>query len=134
MAARMAAKVKNEVKEKTMKLTTLLLGAVLLVPALLVHGSGAAHAQGMGHSAKEGLRDTTDALNITPRVKNAIIADSQLNDKRNHINVGTKDYVLHLTGHVYNRTMRSRATTIAARKLSAMHKNYRVSNELSIAP
>jgi osmotically-inducible protein OsmY len=88
--------------------------------------------QGLVHRAKEDFRDTTDALSITPRVKGAIIADSQLNDRRNHINVDTKDYVLHLKGHVYSQAIKSRAGRIAARKLKEMHKNYRVSNELSI--
>ncbi len=87
---------------------------------------------GIVHRAKEDLRDTTDALSITPRVKGAIIADAQLNDRRNHINVGTKDYLLHLTGHVYSSAIKSRASSVAARKLHQMHKSYKVSNELSI--
>ena len=87
---------------------------------------------GVVHRAKEDLRDTKDALSITPRVKGAIIADAQLNDRRNHINVGTKDYVLHLTGYVYSSAIKSRASSVAARKLHQMHKSYKVSNELSI--
>ncbi len=111
--------------------------AVLVVSTLTFSCSGSAYAQGekkqgIGHKAKEGLRDTTDALSITPHVKSAIIADPQLRDKRNHINVGTKDYVLHLKGHVYSSAMKSRAGLVAARKLQQMHKNYKVSNELTI--
>lgn len=88
--------------------------------------------QGVLHEAKEKVRDTTDALNITPRVKGAIIADAQLNNKRNLINVGTRDFVVHLRGHVYSQALKARAGRVAAHKLHKMHKNYKVSNELSI--
>jgi hypothetical protein len=129
-----------------MKSSHILLGAALLVIGGLCgsiesgfaqqptsHVTQVAYGgQGMGHRAKEGLRDTTDALGITPAVKEAIIADAQLNDRRNHINVGTKDYVLHLTGHVYSRAVKARAGRVAANKLARMHKRYRVINELSI--
>ena len=88
--------------------------------------------KGLGHKVVEGTRDTTDALHITPKVKGAIIADGQLNDRRNHINVDTKDYILHLKGHVYSKAMKMRAGSIATAKLAKMHKNYKVSNELTI--
>ena len=88
--------------------------------------------QGLGHKMKEGARDTTDALHITPKVKAAIVEDKQLNDDRNHINIDTKDYVLHLKGHVYSKAMKARAGSVAAGKLAKMGKNYKVSNELTI--
>jgi len=129
-----------------MRLPLHLLAAGLLLPVVLFGCSGAApgprqtirvaeaadRRQHLIHSAKEHLRDTTDALIITPRVKGAIIADSQLNNRRNLINVGTRDYVVHLRGHVYSNALKARAGSVAARKLKKMHKNYRVSNELSI--
>ena len=117
-----------------MRSSMLLACAILLAPAALLGSCRTARSQGgLGHQAKEQMRDTTDALSITPQVKSAIIADPQLNNRRNRINVGTKDYVLHLTGHVYSQAMRSRAAKVAAGKLSAMHKKYKVSNELSVA-
>ena len=129
-----------------MRLRFSLLTLVLLLPILLLgcHGGGQGQSphtqimsiaykpQGVLHKVKEGLRDTTDALNITPRVKGAILADAQLNNKRNHINVGTRDYVVHLNGHVYSEALKGRAGRVAAHKLYKMHKNYKVSNELSI--
>ncbi len=128
-----------------MKLASLLLGLTVLAPAALFgcaarnQDQGVAvteigyKKQGVIHKAKEGMRDTTDAIHITPKVKAAIIADSQLNDKRNHINVGTKDYILHLTGHVYSKAVKMHAGSVAAAKLAKMHKNYKVSNELTIS-
>lgn len=124
-----------------MRLPLRLLVAALGLPAVLLGCSSVAHGQhnktedkkhGLVYKAKEGLRDSTDALSVTPRVKEAIIADSKLNDKRNHINVGTKDYVLHLTGHVYSNEIKARAGRVAAHKLNKMHKGYKVSNELSV--
>ena len=131
-----------------MRQLAVLMGIAVLAPAVLfgcaspergqgdrIQVTGIAERRqegGLGHRAKEDFRDTTDALGITPRVKAAIISDPQLNDKRNHINVGTKDYVLHLTGWVYSPAVKTRAARVAAHKLKAMHKNYKVSNELKV--
>jgi len=89
-------------------------------------------SKSLGHRIKEDTRDSTDALGITPRVKKAIIEDRQLNNERNHINVDTKDYIVHLKGHVYSKAIKQRAGSVAAAKLAKMHKNYKVSNELTI--
>ena len=128
-----------------MRLSSVLLGASLLATVTLCGCSSANRGQseiavteiaykgqGLGHKMKEGVRDTTDALHITPKVKAAIIADGQLNDKRNLIDVDTKDYVLRLKGHVYSKAMKARAGSVAANKLAKMHKAYKVSNELTI--
>ncbi len=129
-----------------MKLSSVGLGAALLAIGGLSGCSGANRdrsenvsvtqiaykGQGLGHKMKEGLRDTTDAVHITPKVKAAIVADGQLNDKRNLIDVDTKDYVLRLKGHVYSKAMKAHAGSVAAHKLAKMHKAYKVSNELTI--
>ena len=88
--------------------------------------------QGIVHKMKEGLRDTTDALHVTPSVKSAISGDSKLNNTRNHINVSTKDYVVSLEGHVYSSSLKARAGAVASRKLNKLHKGYRVSNMLKV--
>jgi hypothetical protein len=144
-----ARKVVQSRKGKMMRLSPIGLGLVLLATGALCDSASAGHRQrdytpgtqicyrgqeskSLGHRIKEDTRDTTDALGITPRVKASIIGDGKLNDRRNLINVDTKDYVLHLRGHVYSRAIKERAGHIAAAKLAKMHKNYRVSNELSI--
>ena len=93
---------------------------------------GGQESRSLPHRIKEDTRDTTDALGVTPRVKSAIIGDDKLNDRRNHINVDTKDYIVHLRGHVYSGAIKERAGRVAAAKLAKMHKNYKVSNELSV--
>ncbi|MCW3100476.1 MAG: hypothetical protein JWL77_6094, partial [Chthonomonadaceae bacterium] len=75
-------------------------------------------SKSLGHKIKEDTRDTTDALGVTPRVKKSIIEDGRLNDRRNLINVDTKDYVVHLRGHVYSRALKQRAGHVAAVKLA----------------
>jgi osmotically-inducible protein OsmY len=89
-------------------------------------------SKSLGHRIKEDTRDTTDALGVTPRVKKSILEDGRLNDRRNHINVDTKDYVVHLKGHVYSQALKERAGHVAAVKLAKIGKRYRVSNELSV--
>lgn len=132
-----------------MRLSPIVLGWVLLATGALCGSAGAGRGQhdytkvtqscykgqeskSLGHRIKEDTRDTTDALGITPRIKKSILEDGQLNDRRNHINVDTKDYVVHLHGHVYSKAIKERAGRIAAAKLAKMHKNYKVSNELTI--
>jgi len=112
-----------------------IVGIVLFAAGVLCAPVGTANAQeshSIGHRIKEDTRDSTDALHITPKVKTAILEDDKLNDRRNHINVNTKDYVVHLVGHVYSRAIKERAGHVAAAKLAKMHKGYKVSNELSI--
>lgn len=112
-----------------------IVGVVLFASGVLCGPIGAAHAQeshSIRHRVKEDTRDTTDALRITPAVKTSILEDDRLNDRRNHINVNTKDYVVHLVGHVYSQAIKQRAGHVAAAKLAKMHKGYKVSNELSI--
>lgn len=122
-------------KGNTMRISPIGLSIVLLASGVLCGSVGAANGQeskSLGHRVKENTRDATDALHVTPKVKTAILEDGKLNDRRNHINVNTKDYVVHLVGHVYNSAIKERAGHIAAAKLAKMHKNYKVSNELSI--
>src|SRR2546429_3058848 len=64
-------------------------------------------------SIKEGAKNATAALEVTPKVKNAITADSQLSDKRNQIDVDSANGTVHLKGHVVNNEMKKRAGEIA---------------------
>jgi osmotically-inducible protein OsmY len=108
------------------------LGASLLGAVAMIGVASMAYGQSVGHQIKESARDTSDALIVTPNVKGAIIADKQLNNSHNLINVNTKDYIVHLKGHVYSKALRVRASSVAAHKLQEMHKPYKVSNELAI--
>jgi predicted small secreted protein len=83
---------------------------------------------------KEAGKDVGAALDVTPKVKTAIIADTQLNDSRNLINVGSKDKVVHLEGHVVSASDKTRATAVATKTLKDMDSSFTVSNELTVKP
>src|SRR5690349_19809862 len=57
-------------------------------------------------ATKDAAKNATAALEVTPRVKAAIVADSKLNDTRNKIDVDSKDGVVHLKGHVISNDMK----------------------------
>ena len=72
-------------------------------------------------SAVEKAADTTkmaagnagDAMNLTPKVKTAILADATLNNPKNLIDVDTKDGAVVLKGHVLTNDMKKSADYLA---------------------
>lgn len=83
-------------------------------------------------AAKGAGRTATAALEVTPKVKLAIVADKDLNDTKNHINVDTKDGVVHLTGSVQNNAEKKKAGAIAEKTLKDMNATDTVANELTV--
>lgn len=88
----------------------------------------------MGTTSADAGKDTTAATVVTPMVKNAIIADAQLNDSRNLIDVDSKDNVVHLKGHVISAELKTKAEQIATKVLKDNNKTDTVSNELEVKP
>jgi len=84
------------------------------------------------HSAKVTGKNITAALVVTPLVKNAIRNDKMLNDKRNTINVDSKDNVVHLRGAVLNNAMKKRAGQVAQKVLTDHKSTDHLSNELHV--
>lgn len=76
--------------------------------------------------------DATMSATVTPAIKSAIIADPDLNDPDNKIDVSCKDRTVFLTGHVATPQMKSRAGEIAKGWLekSAAPDDVRLVNEL----
>lgn len=74
-----------------------------------------------------------DALTLTPKVKNAIIADATLNDPKNLINVDTKDGVVYLKGHVQTNAMKKLAGDIASKTVAESGSKDKVMNQLTVA-
>ncbi len=93
--------------------------------------AGAEHA---AEATKRTAKNTAAALRVTPRVKAAIIADRQLNDTRNLINVDSANNIVHLKGHVISEQMKQRAGEIAQKTLTEGHSTDQLSNELSVKP
>jgi len=85
-------------------------------------------------ATKDAAKDTSAALALTPKVKNAIIADTQLNDPRNQIDVDSADNVVHLKGHVTSTALKAKAGEIAQRTLKDANATDKLSNELEVKP
>ena len=83
-------------------------------------------------ATKDAAKNTTAALEVTPRVKTAIVADSKLNDPRNRIDVDSKDGIVHLKGHVVNNDMKRQAGAVAEKTLKDSSATDKVSNELTV--
>ena len=83
-------------------------------------------------AAKDAGKTATGALEVTPKVKLAILADKDLNDPKNHINIDTKDGIVHITGSVQNNADKKKAGMIADKTLKDMNATDKVSNELTV--
>lgn len=86
----------------------------------------------VGDAATDAGKNVTGALEVTPLVKNAIVADASLNDTTNKIDVDTADGVVHLKGHVTSNDLKKKATTIAEKALADNKSTDKVSNELTV--
>jgi osmotically-inducible protein OsmY len=78
--------------------------------------------------------DATMSATVTPSIKAAIIADPDLNDPKNEIDVSSKDHKVYLTGHVATPAMTARAEEIASGWLekSSAPSDVEIVNELTV--
>lgn len=89
-------------------------------------------ATGVGESAKAMGKNATAALEVTPRVKTALTADVDLNDAKNHIDVDSKDGIVHLKGHVTTSALKKKAGEIAAKEIKDAGGTDKVMNQLLV--
>jgi predicted small secreted protein len=89
-------------------------------------------AERTGAAVQEGAQDAGAALALTPKVKNAITADPQLNEDENLIDVDSTDQVVHLKGHVTSNELKRKAGEIAERVIKESGASQKVSNELIV--
>jgi osmotically-inducible protein OsmY len=87
-----------------------------------------------GKATQDAAKDTSAALSLTPKVKNAILMDAELKDPRNEIDVDSADNVVHLKGHVTSNEMKAKAGEIAQRVLKDAGATDKLSNELQVTP
>ena len=71
---------------------------------------------------------------VTPKVKNAILADKNLDIPQNHIDVDSADNIVHLKGHVTTEAMKMEAGKNAQKALNDMKATDKLSNELTVKP
>jgi osmotically-inducible protein OsmY len=91
-----------------------------------------AAVEGAVEAAADFTTDATMSATVTPAIKSAIIADPELNDPDNTIDVSCKDRTVFLTGHVATPRMKARAQEIAEGwlKKSAAPDDVKLVNEL----
>jgi osmotically-inducible protein OsmY len=91
-----------------------------------------AAVEGAVEATADFTTDATMSATVTPAIKSAIIADPQLNDPDNTIDVSCKDRTVFLTGHVATAEMKARAQEIAVGwlKKSAAPDDVKLVNEL----
>lgn len=89
-------------------------------------------ARDSNRSAGKMGRNAVAALEVTPRVKTALTADTGLNDAKNHIDVDSMDGVVHLKGYVSSAALKRKAGEIAEKAIRDAGGTDKVSNELTI--
>jgi osmotically-inducible protein OsmY len=91
-----------------------------------------AAVEGAVEATADFTTDATMSATVTPAIKSAIIADPELNDPHNTIDVSCKDRTVYLNGHVANAQMKARAQEIAEGwlKKSAAPDDVKIVNEL----
>ena len=79
-------------------------------------------------------QDVAGALQVTPLVKTAITADTELNDAKNSIDVDSKDGMVYLKGHVTSSALKAKATKIAQERIKENNGTDKVMNQLLVKP
>lgn len=87
-----------------------------------------------GEVAKGAGQNVTGAIEVTPLVKTAITADTELNDAKNQIDIDTKDGIVHIKGHVTSNALKAKATKIAQDKIKEIQGTDKVMNHLLVRP
>lgn len=89
-------------------------------------------ADNAASATRNGAANAEDALTLTPKVKDAIVANAALRNSKNTINVNTKDGVVHLNGHVASAEERKLAGEIAEKAVRDSGSPDKVMNELTV--
>lgn len=84
------------------------------------------------NKADEAGKDMGAALNLTPMIKSAIVADPSLNDPANQINVDSNDEAVTLKGHVKTEGLKKLAGDIAERAIKEKGAKQKVDNQLEV--
>lgn len=88
-------------------------------------------AEAVGGAAKE-VQDAGQSMTLTPTVKNALIADKQINASTIDVDTsGEKDTVV-IKGTVASEAAKKRATVVAMKALKDAGSSFKVKNELMV--
>lgn len=96
-----------------------------------VEGAGQA-VENTAQGAANETQDAAAAVILTPKVKNAIIADAALNDPKNTINVDTENQIVYLKGTVASEQLKQRAQEVAQKVLTDSKSSATLENQLTV--
>lgn len=94
--------------------------------------NGANMAKNAAVEAKEATKNLSAAATLTPRIKNAINADSRLNDDKNSIDVDSTKEKVTLSGHVSRQSLKALVGQIAKEEMTKAKADQKLINNLVI--
>ncbi|MBC7527205.1 MAG: BON domain-containing protein [Chthonomonadaceae bacterium] len=127
-----AAKDASEAADATVK-TTKKAGDAVAKGAVEAGKTVDEATKGTQEVVKEGAKNTSAALTLTPKVKAAILADTELSATGNSIDVDSAENIVHLKGTVTSAALKKKAETVAKKVLTDLNATDKVSNELMVS-
>lgn len=94
--------------------------------------NGAKDAKNAAIQAKEASKNLGAAVSLTPRIKNAINADSRLNDDKNVIDVDSTKETVTISGHVSRASLKDLVGRIAKEELTKAGADQKLINNLVV--
>lgn len=109
-----------------------------LVAAFAVLAGCSNTAEGVAEDTKNNVDRASETMEeggaaaLTPRIKSAIVADSELNDEKNQIDVDTTEEKVELKGHVATQELRTKAEQIARDVMKDAEAKQELVNSLEV--
>lgn len=89
-------------------------------------------AENAGKNMNEAGGDIGAATMLTPKIKNAIIANARLNEEKNLIDISSTEEVVTIDGHVTSEELKALAEEVVTTYLKDSKETQKVKNNLTI--
>lgn len=89
-------------------------------------------AENAGKDINEAGGDIGAATMLTPKIKNAIIANAKLNDEKNLIDISSTEEMVTIDGHVTSEELKALAEEVVTTYLKDSNATQKVKNNLTI--
>jgi|688.fasta_scaffold597246_2 osmotically-inducible protein OsmY len=89
-------------------------------------------AENMTKDANEAGGDIGAATMLTPKLKNAIIANARLNEEKNLIDISSTEEMVTIDGHVTSEELKALAEEVVTTYLKDSNATQKVKNNLTI--
>lgn len=88
---------------------------------------------GVAREAREGTQNAAAALVLTPKVKNALVADKSIDASTINVDTKSEKDTVVLRGSVRSEAEKKRASTIAQQALKDAKSPFKIKNQLTVA-